>query len=484
LQNWPVELIVSYFKLRSFIDMRLHGKIGTRVLKKFEGFSFVEIMVAVGLTGMISLGTVKIIDMMNRGQKNLTQHVTTNRLDFEIMMTLMDKSGCELTMNGITPPTVTGDSLTLADHGIIARGDRLITTTDSALPQNVHDFAQGGIMIHESTSILKDRDSDSLAPGDGIPNHYMLNLMFRKRASSVGADSIPVKIPLWVIQDNGVDGTITTCFTQEDAYVQAACASLLGTLEYGYCKRLQIFQSGVPVPAIPPADDNYSMSLFGNFFVNGEGSGAGIIFQDTLDDTEIDIRGGDFSDNKIAMASDRIAGQLVLNADNSFDSTKGYAKLFLLGNESVELRAPIYHFKSLDGGNTFLTVTDGPAVFNYGLTIAAGQSIGFASDKSQKKEISPLVKVLEKIEKISGVSFRWKDSNQKDIGVIAQDIEKVFPELVATNGEDGKLMVKYPQLSAVSIQAIKELHKENRYLLQEVQSLKKYLCDRDGKFCK
>ncbi|NYZ70141.1 tail fiber domain-containing protein, partial [Endozoicomonas sp. SM1973] len=37
---------------------------------------------------------------------------------------------------------------------------------------------------------------------------------------------------------------------------------------------------------------------------------------------------------------------------------------------------------------------------------------------------------LEKVSKLKGVSFVWKKDNKKDIGVIAQDVEKVFPELV------------------------------------------------------
>jgi hypothetical protein len=62
-----------------------------------------------------------------------------------------------------------------------------------------------------------------------------------------------------------------------------------------------------------------------------------------------------------------------------------------------------------------------------------------------------------------GVSFIWNSSDvnqipNRDIGFIAQEIQYVFPELVfkATNDENSKYMVKYNDIIAICLEAIKE----------------------------
>ena len=86
-----------------------------------------------------------------------------------------------------------------------------------------------------------------------------------------------------------------------------------------------------------------------------------------------------------------------------------------------------------------------------------------SSDLRWKKDITPLENVLERIQKINGVSYYWKKEEFKDknfdeqqqIGVIAQEVEAVFPELVKTDGEGFKSM-DYQSLTAVLLEAIKE----------------------------
>ena len=60
--------------------------------------------------------------------------------------------------------------------------------------------------------------------------------------------------------------------------------------------------------------------------------------------------------------------------------------------------------------------------------------------------------------KINGVNYRWKDKEKGEelkMGLIAQNIEKVYPELVKT-GKDGFKAVEYANLVAALIEAIKE----------------------------
>ena len=75
---------------------------------------------------------------------------------------------------------------------------------------------------------------------------------------------------------------------------------------------------------------------------------------------------------------------------------------------------------------------------------------------------------LDKVSKLNGVYYNWTkealEKNKhledvKEVGVVAQDVEAVLPELVATR-EDGSKAVRYERLCAVLIESVKELKKE------------------------
>jgi hypothetical protein len=106
---------------------------------------------------------------------------------------------------------------------------------------------------------------------------------------------------------------------------------------------------------------------------------------------------------------------------------------------------------------------------------AGGDIVAFASsDIRLKNNIKPIESPLEKISKISGYTFDWNENNQtiysgKDYGVIAQEIEEVFPELVQTR-ENGYKAVKYDKLVSVLIEGIKELTKQVEYLKTKIEN--------------
>ena len=85
------------------------------------------------------------------------------------------------------------------------------------------------------------------------------------------------------------------------------------------------------------------------------------------------------------------------------------------------------------------------------------------SDVRYKKDIQTLTNALANVEKLRGVSYDWKQAEfpQKNfeakhqIGLIAQELEKVYPELVNTDAE-GYKSVDYSKLVAVLIEAVKE----------------------------
>ena len=101
----------------------------------------------------------------------------------------------------------------------------------------------------------------------------------------------------------------------------------------------------------------------------------------------------------------------------------------------------------------------------------------YSSDLALKENISPISNALEKVSQIGGYNFDWTDSHIKerggedgffvrksDVGIIAQEVQKVLPEVVGTR-DDGTLGVKYEQIIPLLIESIKELK-------SEIQSLK------------
>lgn len=83
-------------------------------------------------------------------------------------------------------------------------------------------------------------------------------------------------------------------------------------------------------------------------------------------------------------------------------------------------------------------------------------SFVYYSDSRMKDNVVTLQNSLDKVTQLSGYTFNWKDTGRGDIGLIAQEVEKVFPDLVHT-GPDGMKSVEYGNLVAPIIEAIKQL---------------------------
>ena len=110
---------------------------------------------------------------------------------------------------------------------------------------------------------------------------------------------------------------------------------------------------------------------------------------------------------------------------------------------------------------TSISASSGTTTVNNDLSVSG--NFYNPSDMRLKKNIETLQDVLGKLEQIRGVSFEYKDQEKytqgAKIGVIAQEINKVYPELVTT-GDDGFLQVDYTQLTGILIQAVKEQQKQ------------------------
>jgi hypothetical protein len=152
-------------------------------------------------------------------------------------------------------------------------------------------------------------------------------------------------------------------------------------------------------------------------------------------------------------------GSVIFSANHGNASPTGVEKRFIW---------------QLAGGTAKMKLDDG------NLTVSGDVvAYGSPSDKRLKENIKPIESALDKVEKLQGVTFDWKDKKQdkaydpdqawkEDIGFIAQDVQKVIPELVREN-DNGMLSMRHQGIAPILLEAIKELKAEIEELKKQIK---------------
>ena len=168
------------------------------------------------------------------------------------------------------------------------------------------------------------------------------------------------------------------------------------------------------------------------------------------------------------------------NVDIASGKISGLASATIAGTVDVGGGLNVGSDVFVDGG---LTVS--------GSVLGSGPYVD-ASDSRFKKEVEILgAGVLDSIEKLQGVSYKIDENSEssktrrvkkirggmseREIGFIAQEVEKVFPELVVESEVDGLKGVMYARLAPILVEGVKELREENRVLRREVEELRELL---------
>ena len=210
-------------------------------------------------------------------------------------------------------------------------------------------------------------------------------------------------------------------------------------------------------------------------YLDGAGSGAAVV--DAF--VDLDLSGGSVNVSTVKTNSGDMtfdsAGDIILDADGADVIFKdgGTAIAHLTNSSSdfvIETKVQDKDFivkgNDVGSGITALTIDmsgAGAATFNNDVTAF--------SDKRLKTNISPIENALEKIMQMQGVNYKRKDvqNARNQVGVIAQDMEKILPEVVITADDDPKTKsVDYGKLTAVLIEAVKELSNEVKHLKQQI----------------
>ena len=222
-------------------------------------------------------------------------------------------------------------------------------------------------------------------------------------------------------------------------------------------------------------------------YLDGAGSGAAVV--DALID--LDLSGGSVNVSTVKTNSGDMtfdcAGDIILDADGAQIRLKDAGTQFgLFGNESSDfsiqssVQDKDIKFQGNDGGSGITALTldmseAGAATFNNDVTAF--------SDKRLKTDIEPIANGLQKVMAMQGVYYKRNDvDNAKtQVGVLAQDMEAVLPEVVLT-AEDAMetKSVDYGKLTAVLIEAIKELSNDVITSKLQIEKLKKEVNELKG----
>ena len=114
--------------------------------------------------------------------------------------------------------------------------------------------------------------------------------------------------------------------------------------------------------------------------------------------------------------------------------------------------------------------TTGTVKIAGGVGIAKALNVGedvvayASSDERYKDNLQAITNPIDKVKSLTGYTFTWNDKHEQfngndDIGVVAQEVEKVFPEIVDTR-DNGYKAVKYEKMVAVLIEAVKDQQKQ------------------------
>lgn len=174
-----------------------------------------------------------------------------------------------------------------------------------------------------------------------------------------------------------------------------------------------------------------------------------------------------------------------LRLDNAF-----YNQIHIVSDNywsGIEIRT----LEQSRNGNPHIDFTHGDSSTNFGVRLYAptnnrltlsgghldvngnvyGNAFYYSSDASLKEDVEQIDDASSILHALDGVSFTWKDSGEKSVGLVAQEVEEVLPELVNTDPETGLKSVQYANLVAPLIEAVKEQEREIDSLQKQIDTL-------------
>lgn len=324
-------------------------------------------------------------------------------------------------------------------------------------------------------------------PTAATPNNNMYNYILTDNNGGVPASPLEISGSRWtngntrgIIFTHQTGGEIMTIMTGGNVGIGTTAPEhklvAIGTIGFGLN-----YNGGVYVNnTITSVDENWGLEVqrtanvddyntrLKYYPVSGQSRAAGIydsrnarfsLYSDTNNNPNIIIPNGNVGINntspgqKLSVVGDGSGTSDVVRITHGNGSHTGNG----LSIRSANTGKPIYVDGSVGAGFAEITTA-----YNANPNIrTSGDVVAYASsDKRFKDNLEVIQNPIDKIHKLNGYTFDWNDKQDvykgKDYGVVAQEVEKVMPELVDTRF-DGYKAVKYEKLVPLLIESIKEL---------------------------
>ena len=332
--------------------------------------------------------------------------------------------------------------------GSVISGSSLLGVVGTATQGTINHDSLAGFVANEHI----DHSGVTLTAGDGLSGGGDITT---NRSFAVGAAQTTITSII-----NSSLGKIGTAADQE--YITFGTSNEVNTF-VNNSERLSVTSTGANVSG------DFDVSATGSF---GHISSTGVIRTTSIISGSTLEATGDLTLDA--------SGDIILDADGtdiilkdggtSFGSFKRASSDFIIKAETADKDIL---FKGTDASTTITALTldmseGGNAQFLGNISgsqiEASGDVIAFgSSDRRLKDNITPISEPLNKLSKVGGYTFIWNDKQDaykgKDVGVIAQEIEEILPEVVTTRGT-GYKAVKYEKIVPLLIESIKELQKK------------------------
>ena len=162
------------------------------------------------------------------------------------------------------------------------------------------------------------------------------------------------------------------------------------------------------------------------------------------------------------------SGSGVVFSDGTFQTTAALGV-----TDDTSTNASYYPILSTatSGTQSSTKVSSSKLYFNPSTGTLNATIVNSLSDIRTKENISLIENSLSIIKNIKGVRFNWKDNGNPSVGVIAQDVESVIPEVVDTDPTTDIKSVNYAGIVGVLIEAVKDLSSQVKTLNDKIKDL-------------
>lgn len=398
-------------------------------LRNAAGMGLIEVMIALGLMTIIGAGITTLVLSGNKGQKNLELKQDSQGLMNEIQLVLSNTNNCTNSIAQIKPPAAVA-------AGGVAKQNVDITLPGGQVMNVGKTYGSGGLDISELNLTIQADSGNRVQrtnPSNVMTTYReqvaILNVRTGKTSGAEQSSSGPAEyaeksFSFKILVDNSTNQA-HYCSMDSGASFQETCTDMLDG----------VYDTAAPSPKCLMRNlylgGNFPATNPGNAAIYSPGASGDLVFAPAT--------------GKSLIIFNRGTNQNILRYD-SVGKTFAFT-----GNAATDTTIQV------DG------------------SITATGTITASSDIRMKKNITPILNALEKVSQISGVQFYYKKDTHNEypqLGFVAQDLQKVAPELVRTD-KNGYLSVAYGNATALLVEALKEQQKQIEALRLEVQQLKK-----------